>query len=95
MEINKETIEKLAKLMYDGFTAKLIDCDENFKFKPAEYVIALSAATRVALLVSLNNMNLRAKMPNITDEQLLEAFGEMMRFSMDESIEIAQKYDQE
>ena len=94
MEINKETIEKLAKLMYDGFTAKLIDCDENFKFNPTEYVIALSAATRVALLVSLNSMNLRAKMPNITDEQLLEAFGEMMRFSMDESIEIAQKYDQ-
>lgn len=95
MEINKETIEKLAKLMYDGFGAKLLEGDDNnLKFNPAEWVIALSAATRVVLLNSINSMELRNKMPHITDEQLLEAFCETMRFSIDQNIENAQKNEQ-
>ena len=93
MEINKETIEKLANLMYDGFAAKLEGCDD-FKFNPVEWIIALAAASRVALLSSLKCMNMLDKLPHITDEQLVEGFGEMMRFSIDKNIEIAQKNEQ-
>lgn len=94
MDLNKERIEKLAKLMYDGIGESLEKADKNFTFNPVEWTIALSSATKVALLNSLKIMKVREKMAHITDEQLIDALGDMMHFSIDKNIEIAQRNEQ-
>ena len=94
MEINKERIEKLADLMFDGFNAALAGDNENIKVTPTEFTIALAAASREVLLNFRDIIRVR-KMLDITDELLLEAFGSLVRFSIDENFELAQKNDQE
>lgn len=107
MEINKERIKKLAKLMYDGLTAKKLaklmydglttkpkSDDDIFMFNLTEWIIALSAATRVSLLWSLKQMKKSGELSDITDEQFFEFFGEMMRFPIDQNIGLAQRYEQ-
>ena len=88
MEINKETIEKFAKLMYDGISDGIANGNENFTINPVEFVIALAQTTKIALLYGLTILNVRNTIV-VSDVKWLKAFGDMMLLGIDECIEIA------
>lgn len=88
METNKETIEKLAKIMYDGLSDGIANGSENFTINSIEFVIALSQVAKVALFNGLTILNVRNTFP---DAKWLEAFGDMMFLDIDKNIEMATK----
>lgn len=91
MEINKETIERLAKKMYDNLCTDLKNSDQDLECSPMEFAIALATATRSTFFAMLTYMDIYDIIPV---EKWINVFYHMMQHSIDENIKMTQKNEQ-
>ena len=83
MKTNKETIERLAKKMYDNLCTDLKNPDQDFECSPIEFAIALATATRSTFFAVLTFMDIYDVIPA---ESWIKVFYLMMQRSIDENI---------